>query len=295
MRLFKKILKNWLYVDTRTLALFRIVFGVVGLIDVLRRYGLIDVFYSDAGMNFRRQFTSKYSIKYFSLLDHLHTTVEVHFFFIFTSICFFFLILGYHTRIFQFLSAIGLISIHNAAIILENGGDMVFNNFLIWTLFLPLGASWSVDSMRKSLKKQPEYDSNDLNQPINVDSTQIFHFAYLACLVQLSLIYFYTTINKTGAMWSDGTAVFYMYQLETFLTPVGEWIAQHIGIGLSSLMTLSTLPAQTYASFAILCPVFQPWLRRFALVIFIGFHGVLAISVNIGLFSWVMLAVLIFL
>ena len=73
----KNILKNWLYVDTRTLALFRIVFGVVGLIDVLRRYSIIDVFYSDAGMNFRRQFTSKYSIKYFSLLDHLHTTVEV--------------------------------------------------------------------------------------------------------------------------------------------------------------------------------------------------------------------------
>ena len=96
-------------------------------------------------------------------------------------------------------------------------------------------------------------------------------------------------------MWSDGTAVYYMYQLETFLTPVGEWIAKYIGIGLSSLMTLSTLPAQIYASFAILCPVLQPWLRRIALVIFIGFHGILAISVHIGLFSWVMLAVLIFL
>ena len=96
-------------------------------------------------------------------------------------------------------------------------------------------------------------------------------------------------------MWSDGTAVFYMYQLETFLTPVGEWIAQFIGLGLSSLMTLSTLPAQIYASFAILCPVFQPWLRRIALVIFIGFHGVIAISVNIGLFSWVMLAALLLL
>ena len=58
MLLFKKILKNWLYVDTRTLALFRIVFGVVGLIDVLRRFPMIDVFYSDAGMNFRRHVTS---------------------------------------------------------------------------------------------------------------------------------------------------------------------------------------------------------------------------------------------
>ena len=128
MLLFKKILKNWLYVDTRTLALFRIVFGVVGLIDVLRRFPMIDVFYSDAGMNFRRQVTSKYSIKYLTLLEYVQGTAGVHLFFILAAICFFFLIIGYRTRIFQFLSAIGLISIHNAAVILENGGDMVFNN-----------------------------------------------------------------------------------------------------------------------------------------------------------------------
>ena len=148
----KKTLKNWLYIDTRTLALFRIVFGVVGLIDVLRRYGLIDVFYSDVGMNFRQQVTSKYGNKYFTLQDYYQGTGEVQFFFILAAICFFFLIIGYHTRIFQFLSAIGLISIHNAAVILENGGDMVFNNYLVWTLFLPLGTSWSVDSIRKSIK-----------------------------------------------------------------------------------------------------------------------------------------------
>ena len=138
MSFIKKTLKNWLYVDTRTLALFRIVFGMVGFIDVLRRYSIIDVFYSDAGMNFRRQVTSKYSIKYFTLLDYVQGTAEVQLFFILAAICFFFLIIGYHTRIFQFLSAIGLISIHNAAVILENGGDMVFNNYLVWTLFYPL-------------------------------------------------------------------------------------------------------------------------------------------------------------
>ena len=45
-----------------------VLFGFLGLCDVLRRYGVIDVFYSDAGMNFRRQITGKYSIKYFSEL-----------------------------------------------------------------------------------------------------------------------------------------------------------------------------------------------------------------------------------
>ena len=62
----KKLVKEWLYVDTRTLALFRITFGFMGLFDVLRRFGVIDVFYSNAGMDFRRYVTGKYSIKYFT-------------------------------------------------------------------------------------------------------------------------------------------------------------------------------------------------------------------------------------
>ena len=131
MESMKKHLQNWLYVDTRTLALFRIVFGFMGLCDVLRRFSVIDVFYSDAGMDFRRYVTGKYSIKYFTLLDYIQGSLEVHIFFIVTAICFVFLILGYKTRVFQLFCAIGLISIHNVAIIIENGADMVFNNYLI--------------------------------------------------------------------------------------------------------------------------------------------------------------------
>ena len=63
MQLINNYIKKWLYVDARTLALFRIVFGIMGFCDVIRRYGVIEVFYSDTGMNFRRQVASKYSIK----------------------------------------------------------------------------------------------------------------------------------------------------------------------------------------------------------------------------------------
>ena len=73
----KKHLENWLYVDTRTLALFRISFGFMGLCDVLRRFSVIDVFYSDAGMDFRRYVTGKYSIKYFTLLHYFHSSLVV--------------------------------------------------------------------------------------------------------------------------------------------------------------------------------------------------------------------------
>ena len=82
MEKLKNSINNWLCVDTRTLAFFRITFGFMGLFDVLRRYGFIDVFYSSAGMDFKRHVTSKHAIKYFSLLDHVDSSMGVHLFFI---------------------------------------------------------------------------------------------------------------------------------------------------------------------------------------------------------------------
>ena len=285
MNLFKKILVPWLYVDIRSLALFRIIFGFLCFCDVVRRYALIDVFYSDLGMDFRQQVLSKYSIKYFSLLNYLHTSFEVHIFFILTALSCCLLIIGYRTRIFQFLTAFGLISIHNAAVILENGADMVYNNYLIWSLFLPLGTACSIDSIRQSMKKNIEYDSNALNNTIKKSDSQIFHFAYIACLVQLAMIYYYNFLNKTGNMWEDGTAVYYMYQLETFLTPFGAWISSKITMTISKLLTFMTLYLEYCIPIAILFPLFQPWLRRIAFVIAVIFHFSKCLSQNIGVLT----------
>ena len=292
MKMLRNSVKNWLFVDTRTLALFRLVFGFMGLLDVIRRYPFIDVFYSSEGMDFRRYAANKYSIKYFSLLDHIHSSDAVQAFFIFTIICFILFIVGYRTRFFQFLATMGLISIHNAAIILENGADLVYNSFLIWALFLPLGASWSIDSIRKSLKVNKEYDSNDLNTSNPSFSKKIFHMGYVACLVQLSMIYFYNHVNKTGTMWIDGTAIHYMYELDTFITLTGEWMKALLGIEIIKLLTWSTTWLEMLAPIAILSPIFQPWLRRGAFLVLSVFHIMIALSINVAMFSWVMLAVI---
>ena len=292
MEFINKTLKNWLWVDTRSLALFRIMIGFLGLCDVLRRFPLIDVFYSDKGLNFNTTVANRYTL---SLLDYFHTTGQVQFFFIVTAICFFFLMIGYRTRIFQILAVMGLISIHAAEWILQNGGDMVIRNYMFWALFLPLGTSWSIDSIRQSIRKHPEHDTNDLNKPMEVASPRIFHLAYLACLVQLAMIYFFNYINKTGAMWSDGSAIHYMYQLDTFLTPLGTWLASILNTDMMKFLTQMTRYIEIFAPIAILSPLFQPWLRRIMFVIFMIFHLIIGISINIGLFSWVMMTVLILL
>ena len=294
MTYIKNILSKWFSVDLRVLGIYRMVLGMIGLIDVCRRYSLIDVFYSSEAINLKSSSTI-FTPKYFTLLTSFRSTFELEIFFIITAVAFVGVIVGYKTKLCQYISAIGLISIHNYLIMLENGGDQVMNCMLIWSLFLPLGKAFSIDSLINSLSCYKENNYNDLNSYQPIKSKRFWHLAYFACLLQLVLIYLFNFINKTGDMWSDGTAVFYMYQLDTFLTPFGEFIAKNLSSTLVLLLTKSTILIEVLSPILILFPIGSKWLRRIAFVVYVIFHLIIDLSIYIGLFSWIMIAALILL
>ena len=68
MKYINKILSSYFKVDLRTLGIFRIIFGLVCFIDILRRIKYIETFYSDVG------FTplSLTSVSAFSLLAYFN-------------------------------------------------------------------------------------------------------------------------------------------------------------------------------------------------------------------------------
>ena len=172
----------------------------------------------------------------------------------------------------------------------------------------------AVGSCLVELKKIDNVDLLDLNDVLIKIQNQLFNLGNMLAveagtdirnMPRINLGYIeeleeninlYNNFNKTGDMWvKDFTALHYMYELDTFLTPVGEIIAALIPIWAIKFLTQMTLWIEFAALFAILSPLFQPWLRRLVLIIFIPFHLIILISVNIGLFSWVMFAVLILL
>ena len=71
--------------------------------------------------------------------------------------------IGYRRKLFHFITAIIIISIHVYVTKVGNSGDMFLNCMLVWTLFLPLGRSMSIDSLIKSLKINKENSLDDLN------------------------------------------------------------------------------------------------------------------------------------
>ena len=176
--------KPWFAVDSRALGLYRILLGILCLADILRRWDFIDIFYT--GNSIIQVSTSLSSYKTFSLLNTFTLSWEVHMFFILGIIFSIMLILGYKTKLSQIMCAVILISIHNRAIMLENAGDFFMNCLLVWSIFLPLGVSFSLDSLKNSLNKYKEYSIEDLNnRKYGKNEPQILYlFAFFCILYQ---------------------------------------------------------------------------------------------------------------
>ena len=303
MNILKSIAANWFRVDLRTLGIFRFMLGLVCFIDICRRFKYIEVFYSNYGVApnfFMSEMTSKYSAKAFTLLSSLGTVNEVTIFFYIGAIFSFFFMIGYKTKLSHIITIIAVLSIHNRLIILENGGDMVVNSFLILSVFMPLGKRFSMDRLLSSLHLFKDDNPSSLNNKKIAAQNEPNHYwglAYFACLLQLSIIYFFNYINKSGSTWGEGTSLYYFYQLDNFLTPLGNFIKEFslMPLWLSKALTFMTIQLELAASFLILFPFFVLWTRRFSFIVMIGFHIMIGISLYIGMFSWVMIAALILL
>ena len=285
-----KFFKSWFTVDSRALGAYRIILGLLCFFDISRRWSIIDIFYINGGLIDPPSTNSYY--KYFTLLTTFTSSWEVHLFFVVGLISSIFLAIGYKTKISHFISAIILISIHNRAVMLENAGDMFFNSMIVWTLFLPLGITFSVDSLRRSIQDNKENNIEDLNnrelgynKPVS-----IYSFAFFAVLYQISAIYFFTGLNKSGYDWQNGSAVYKMYQLDTYLTSFGYLIRDYINYPISKMLTFFTLYLEFSIPILLFIPFYSYVFRTIAIICLTIFHLMIRMSVKIGLFSQVMIA-----
>ena len=288
---YKKIItifKPWFYVDTRSLGIFRICLGILCLFDILRRWDYIDIFYTNNGIISASTSSSYY--KMFTLLTTFTTSWEVHLFFLIGIIFSIFLIAGYKTRLSHIICAMVIISIHNRAIILENASDMFMNSILIWTAFLPLGVSYSIDALKKNLATFKDHTISDLNnRNTNTQPRKVFSIAYFAVLYQISAIYFFTALNKSGYDWTNGSAVYKMFELDTFLSSVGFIVRDYITPEVSKFLTYSTIRLEYLVPILIFIP-FYNYIFRFLLVLALtAFHISIRLFIKVGLFSQTMI------
>lgn len=288
---FNNIINTLFRVDTHILGLYRILFGIVLFFDIQSRLPIVHLFYSNKSI-FPTSYilSSPYKVMPFTLMPAFNQPWEIYAFMYIGMIACVLFILGYRTKLTQIIASIVVLSIHNKVSTLENGGDMVVNNFIIWSLFLPLGISYSYDSLKKSLKNSIENTPADLNS-YKKENQKIISIGFFACIVQIAMIYFFNFKTKTGGTWTNLTSLHYFFELDSFLTPIGYWAKDNLSFKMKELLTQATLIIEMCVPFLIFIPIFTRYIRRICFIVLLGFHLNIALFMDIGTFSWIMIAV----
>ena len=161
---FVKIFRPLFEVDPRAMGLFRIIFGAICIADIVYRIPYIELMYASTGWLPNSDVISRLAHNQphaFSLMHLFNTQEAILTFFLVSIGCLICFTLGWKTRIFQVLSAICMISIHNRNGLFQNAGDTAHNLWWMWVIVLPLGTRWSIDAFLESWRT-PDPDDEAL-------------------------------------------------------------------------------------------------------------------------------------
>ncbi len=290
-RLGAFFVERYLSLDVRWLGIFRWALGGLLIVEVLRRWYYARPFYTNDGL-----LPNHFSLyapmgrNVFSIYHAFSTLGEVSVAFFFTLLVFVAFTLGYRTKLFHLLSAVCITSLNARDLFVENGGTVVVNILTVYTLFLPLGERFSLDAVRRSLARKADASVLDMNRPDPLrNEGRAVSLVVLLLLIQWSAIYFFNTVQKDGAGWRNGSALYWFYHQNRIVTGFGIWVREHVPFAALRVMTYSALVTEGSLSALILFPFFQRWTRRLVLVLVWGLHGLIALSARIGPFSYVMM------
>lgn len=278
--------------DPRTLGLFRIVLGAMLILDGARHWFYAETFYSNAGVlsNHFHLFRPSSGFN-FSLFHAFSSLTEVHIAFALSLGCYLALLLGYRTRLFSVLSCIWVTSMDSRMVMVENGGYVVVNLLAFWSMFLPLGQRFSIDSLRRSWKEQKERRPADLNrrlQPSWLD-TQRVSLASFIVILNLGIVYAFNVVNKYGGTWRKGQTVHYVLHIDRMVTGIAVWFREYAPSWMLWGSTHVVLIVEALIMMLIFWPRWRLYTRPIAMVGMVLLHGTLGIMMRLGPFSWFLL------
>jgi predicted DCC family thiol-disulfide oxidoreductase YuxK len=288
---FSLVRDTYLSADVRWLGIFRVLYGSLLIVDLLRRWVDLRFYYSNDGImpNHFELFRPGWH-NIFSVFFAFSSFSEVNVAFALALACFVPFTLGYRTKLFHALSLLFISSLNARNLFVENGGTIVVNILGLWTLFLPLGRRFSIDAVRRSLAERRESASAELNDRSSpaLPSAPHVSLAVLALLLQWSVIYYFNFVHKNGVGWRNNTAIYWFLEQNRIVTWFGVWARNHLPLAVLKVMTRGALLTEATLSFALLVPFARENMRRIAFFLALGLHGSIAAMSRLGPFSYVM-------
>jgi predicted DCC family thiol-disulfide oxidoreductase YuxK len=285
--------RAYMTIDGRSLGLFRIGLGLLLLVDLVRRFPHVRDFYTNSGILPNHTMLWRPMVpRLFSVFFPVSLGPEVWLTFAICAFCYVALLIGWRSRLFMVLSFLMATSLHNRIVPAENWGTVALGALMVWAMFLPLGRRFSVDALRASLRERPDEGAADLapDRLPPPDQTPFVSLACLGVLLQLAVIYYFNCVHKSGPTWHEGTAIHYVLWQERIVTTLGLWGREHVPLAVWKALTWGTLVVEGSAPLLLLSPVFRSWTRAIAIFTLLGLHIGIALLVNVGIFSWSMVA-----
>ncbi|WP_435094572.1 HTTM domain-containing protein [Halorubrum sp. N11] len=270
-------------IDLRALAAFRIGLGALLLADLVRRSRSVTAFYTDDGVLPRRAFFSDYAASH-----SLHALVgepwAVALLFGVAGAFALALLVGYRTRLVTVVSWLLLLSLHARNPMVLNAGDSLLRMLLFWSVFLPLGARWSVDAVRRADARTGTEAGVGSATP-GPGGPAVATVATMALLLQMLLMYLTNAVHKRGGdLWMSGEAVVYVMQADHFTYLLGNHIAEFSGLLRAFTVLWLVL---LFASPLLLLLTGIP--RAAVASLFVGMHLGMLVTMPIGLFPVVVI------
>ena len=268
----KEKFKQLFGIDLRSLALFRICMALIIIVDLIQRLRDLEPFYSDSGIFTRvLQMNNYFNMNHISLHMISGSAYVQAFLFLIAILFAFALLIGLNTKLASIVSWFLMLSLHIRNPILSNGGDELLRQLLFWSMFLPLGAYCSIDSV--------------LSPPQKKTSNSILSIATMALLGQIALMYLITVVFKHRTdEWHNGSAIYYALSHDHYATPFGRFIFSQPK--LMQILTYGSYWFEFIGTLLLFSPIFTTFIRTFMVIAFIFFQIGMGLSMEIALFPW---------
>jgi hypothetical protein len=259
--------------DLRSIGLLRIGIAVCLLIDLGGRTGDLVAHYTDAGLFPRDAAIETSDAWHISLhLANGQYAFQAILFAMaaFAACC---LLIGIQTRLAGVVSWLLIVSLQNRNFIILNGADVLLRMVLFFSLFLPLGARFSIDRLRAI--SRPQNESDWVVSP----GTVFF-------ILQFMLVYIFAGLIKSEIpAWHEGTGLVYALRSPEFAEPLAFKFVENVAVmkALNGLVVYGEL----FGSLLLLLPVGQTAIRLAVVFGFSMLHGLIASSMSVGMFPMV--------
>ncbi|EGG23283.1 hypothetical protein DFA_05415 [Cavenderia fasciculata] len=298
-------------VDLRSVAAFRVGISLLIVLDLYVRSLYLYDHYTDYGAVPTNTVidANPYMWSFYFINSSIHFARVLFFINFVAGLC---LMIGYKSRLSNFICYILMSSLHVRNPLVLNGGDDFFRLMVFWMMFLPTEAKFSIDSIlnveqinkrsninHKSIGYSPVPQSNASTTFPVTDTTGSYYLSFgsMGVMLQFCFMYIFTALLKTGAEWrSEYSSVWYALNLDQFVTRTGLILREYIALG--QFLTCFSYYFELYGYLLFFIPIrrLHGPLRTFGVLGFWCLHIGFGMCLELGFFMYIPgMAVLVFL